>query len=121
MAKPKPFKTDFRPHDKMLLVSFILGPLSAVTNVTISYFLSQESCVQGSKTILHLTSAAFLLLAVSGVFMARLSGTRAAAVSTDALKERVQWLTTAAMALGVGSVLVIIASEIPNLILRSCD
>ena len=121
MSKPKTLKTDFRPHDKLLLVSFILGPLAAVTNVTVSYFLTPESCTQGSKTILHLTSLAFLVVAIAGVFMARFSGTRAAAVSTDALRERVQWLTTAAIVLGIASSIVILASEIPNLILRSCD
>ena len=121
MAKPKPFKTDFRPHDKLLLLSFILSPMSAVMNVTVSYFLAPESCMQQSKGILHLTSLGFLLIAITGIVMARVSGSRAVAASTDALRERAQWLMTAAIILGIGSVVVLVATSLPNFILGSCD
>lgn len=121
MAKPKPFKTDFRPHDRLLLLSFILGPMAVVTNVTVSYFLTPESCMQHSKTILHLTSLGFLLVAIVGIVMARLSGTRAMAASTDALRERAQWLMTASIILGIASIVVLVATALPNFILGSCD
>jgi hypothetical protein len=121
MTKPKPLKTDFRPHDKLLLLSFILGPMAVVTNVTVSYFLAPESCMQHSKKILHLSWLAFLTIAIAGIVMARISGSRAVAASTDALRERAQWLMTAAIVLGIASVVALIATALPNIILRSCD
>jgi hypothetical protein len=121
MARPRPLKTDFRPHDKLLLISFIIGPMAVVSNVTISYFLATESCMQQSKSILHLTSLGFLVLALGGILIARFSGMRAIAASTDALRERAQWLMTAAIVLGIASMIALVATSIPNFILRSCD
>lgn len=121
MSMLKNLKTDFRTHDKWLVVALALGPLALLSNVTFSYILSFESCVQQSKTILHITSAAFFALALVAAVIARRVAAAFAPLPADDLKERTLWMANAATILALGSAVVIIATEIPNLILRSCD
>lgn len=120
MSKPKSLKTDFRTHDKWLVFGLILGPMSALTNLMVSYSLAPESCVRGSKAILHLSFGAFLVLAALAAFIGwRMR--RAFRPYEDDLHERTHWLANAVIVLGIASAVLIVAMEIPNLILRSCD
>lgn len=121
MTKPKPFKTDFRSHDRWLVISFAAGPLAALTNLTVSYFLTPESCEHGTKLWLHVSFAAFTAIALASAFIARRIGAQFASVPPDPLAERTQWHSTAALVLSLSSVVLLVAMEIPNLILRSCD
>ncbi len=121
MSKPKPFKTDFRSHDRWLVISFAAGPLAALTNLTISYFLTPESCQQGTKLWLHVSFAAFTAIALASALIARRIGVRFASVAPDPLVERTRWHSNAALVLSLASVVLLMAMEIPNLILRSCD
>ena len=121
MSMLKHLKTDFRSHDKWLVVAFALGPLAALSNVTFSYILSFESCVRQSKTILHVTSGTFFVLALLAAFIARRVNAQFADLPADDLKERTIWMANAATVLAIGSAVVIVATEIPNLILGSCD
>lgn len=121
MSKPKSLKTDFRGHDKWLVFALNLGPLAALTNLTLSYTLAFESCARGSKLMLHVCAAVFFVIALLGAFLAHRVGRKIGEPNADALHERTQWLVNAAIILGIGSAVLIVAMEIPNLILRSCD
>ncbi|HEX6087698.1 MAG TPA: hypothetical protein VF266_24410 [Thermoanaerobaculia bacterium] len=121
MSKPRPLKTDFRGHDRWLVISFAAGPLAALTNLTVSYFLTPESCQQGTKVWLHASAALFIAVALGSALIARRIGTRFSATSLDPLIERTRWQSMTAMILSLASVVVILGMEIPNLILRSCD
>lgn len=121
MSKPRTLKTDFRGHDRWLLAAFLAGPLAVLSNVTVSYILSIESCTRGSKLMLHLSSAAFLLVALAAALIARRTGNRITAIELPDMRERIRWLANAAIVLALASAVVIVATEIPNLILRSCD
>jgi hypothetical protein len=121
MSKPKPFKTDFRGHDRWLVVTFAAGPMAALVNLSISYALTPESCQQGTKMWLHATAALFVLVALASAIIARRIGTHFPAASLDPLIERTRWQSMAATILSLASVLVILGMEIPNVILRSCD
>jgi hypothetical protein len=122
MSKPRPLKTDFRGHDRWLVTAFAAGPLAALTNLTLSYFLTPESCQQGTKLWLHVSFAAFTVIAIASAAIARRIHARFAGVRTpDPLIERTLWQSTAALILSLASVLLLIAMEIPNVILRSCD
>lgn len=120
MSIPKSLKTDFRTHDRWLVFAFVLGPMSALTNLMVSYALVPETCVRGSKTMLHVSSASFFILALVGAFIAWRTR-KQFAPEVDDLHERTHWLANAAIVLAVGSALLIVAMEIPNLILGSCD
>jgi cytochrome b561 len=121
MSKPKPFKTDFRSHDRWLVISFAAGPLAALLNLTVSYFLTPESCQQSTKLWLHVSFGAFTLIALASAFIARRIGAQFASATPDPLTERTRWHSNAALVLSLSSVVLLIAMEIPNLILRSCD
>jgi 4-hydroxybenzoate polyprenyltransferase len=121
MSKPKTLKTDFRPLDRWLVIALNLGPLSALTNLMVSYVLAEESCLRGSKLILHVTAGVFFALALAGGAIAWRVAQKIGDAEIDALHERTRWLASAAIVLAIASAVLIVAMEIPNLILRSCD
>ena len=122
MSKPRPLKTDFRAPDRWLVVALNLGPLAALTNLAVSYALAPETCMRGSKLLLHVSAAVFFVLALSAAFIARrvAPSTANRQPSTD-VNERTRWLANAAISLSIASAVLIVAMEIPNLILGSCD
>jgi hypothetical protein len=71
--------------------------------------------------MLHVSAASFFLLTL----IATLIGWRYHDAFPDAegvlWKERTRWLAIVVTVLGIGSAIAIVAMEIPNLILRSCD
>jgi hypothetical protein len=136
MSKPRPLKTDFRAHDRWLVVALNLGPLAALTNLAVSYALAPETCIRDSKLLLHVSAGVFFVLALAAVFIARRAlvagqrltvdgNTGAAGPSTanrqPPTEERTRWMANAAISLSIASAVLIVAMEIPNLILRSCD
>jgi cytochrome b561 len=121
MPKLKSLKTDFRSHDKWLTFAFVLGPTAALSNLFVSYSLVPESCVRGTKTMLHVTAAAFFVSCLIGAALASRIGSRFVERDPDLLHERTRWVATAATILCLASALIIVAMEIPNVILRSCD
>ena len=114
-------KTDLRTPDRWLLLAFVLGPTSALLDQAIMYTLVPQSCVDGTKTILHVVTVVFLLISATGAVIA--NSIRARFVRTDGLlwQDRAHWLAGAALVLSAGSMLVIVAMEIPNWILGSCQ
>lgn len=119
----KSLKTDFRASDKWLTFTLCVGPVAALANQGVMYALVPESCVRGSKLMLHASTAAFLVLCAVGALIAWRIGARFVPTTPapDRLVERTRWLALAGVVLCVFSALVIVAMEIPNLILRSCD
>ena len=119
----KSLKTDFRPLDKWLTFTLVLGPLAALTNLTVSYTLVPESCERGSNALLHVSALAFFAACLGGALIAWRIGERFTPDGPvpDRMIERTRWLAVAGVVLCIFSALVILAMEIPNLILRSCD
>jgi hypothetical protein len=114
-------KTDFRPRDRWLTYAFLIGPLAALTQLTVMYTLVPTACEQGSRALLHGSTALFLLIALSGVLVGSRSMAEFRHPDSDVTRERSRWLAMAAMALSIGSMLVIVALELPNVILRNCQ
>jgi hypothetical protein len=121
MREPELSKSDFRGHDRWLTLSFVLGPTCALTNLMVSYALVPESCVRGSKALLHASAAGFFALCLIGAALAWRIGRRFAERDAGPLYERARWLAVSAAILCIASAVIIIAMEIPNVILRSCD
>ena len=118
MSKPRPLKTDFRASDRWLVVALNLGPLAALSNLAVSYALAPETCIRNSKLLLHVSAAVFFVLALTASFIAKRVSPPTA---SDVMQERTRWLANAAIGLSIASAVLIVAMEIPNLILRSCD
>jgi len=114
-------KTQFHPRDRWLLLAFVLGPVSALLDQAVSYALVPESCLDGSKTMLHAVTVVFLLLAASGALIANTIRVRFARTGGLLWQERTRWFATSAVILSVSSMVVIIAMEIPNWLLGSCQ
>ncbi|MBV9496164.1 MAG: hypothetical protein JOZ54_18090 [Acidobacteria bacterium] len=101
-----------------LVFAMVIGPLAALGNLTISDALAPTACEQGSMLLLHVCAAVSLLLALTGSVIGR----RAVVTQTDMLaRDPAHWMAVAAFYLSLGSAMAIIAMEIPNWILRSCD
>lgn len=101
-----------------LVFAMLIGPLAALSNLAISDALAPTACERGSMLMLHVCAAVSLLLALTGSAIGR----RAVVTQTDMLaRDPSHWMAVAAFYLSIGSSLAIIAMEIPNWILRSCD
>jgi H+/Cl- antiporter ClcA len=114
-------KSEFHTRDRLLMFAFALGPMSALTHLTVSYALVPESCAQGSKTMLHVSAAVFVALAVIGAFIGWHYHRVFADVEGVLWKERTRWVSKVVMVLSIFSAVVILAMELANVILRSCD
>jgi hypothetical protein len=113
--------TEFHARDRWLMFGFALGPMAALTHLVVAYSLVPSACAQGSKTMLHASAAAFFVVALLGAFIGwRYHGSFA---ETEGVlwKERTRWLAYVVMILSLFSALLIVAMELPNVILRSCD
>ena len=121
MEKEKPDKREFSTRDRWLTFALFVGPLAALIGQLTAYSLVPTACVNDSKRILHVTMAAFLVVALSGAAI----GWRVynALDETEGVlsRERARWVAMVAMVMSIMSAAVLVAMEIPNLILRSCD
>jgi hypothetical protein len=144
-------KTEFRTRDRWLIYAFLVGPMAALSQLNVMYVLVPTACAQGTNAMLHLSTGVFLLIAFSGVLIAgryarefasssgssgsseflgvpRLEGTPSEGLrGTEELRgtplwhERTRWVAKSAMTLSIGSMVLIVALELPNVILRNCQ
>lgn len=119
-------KTEFGPRDRWLTYAFLIGPLAALAQLTVMYTLVPTACERASRAMLHGSTAAFLVIALSGALvgsraLASRSVTEFRDAGGDVSRERSHWLAVAATALSIGSMIVIVALELPNVILRNCQ
>lgn len=114
-------KTEFRPRDRWLTYAFLAGPLAALAQLMVMDTLVPTACERGSRALLHGCTAVFLVMAASGALVASRSVAEFRDAGGDLSRERSRWLAVAALALSIGSMLVIVALELPNVILRNCQ
>jgi hypothetical protein len=115
-------KTDFQARDRWLMFAFALGPMAVLSHLFLSYSLVPSACAQGSKAMLHVSALGFFLVALIGASIGwHYHGRFARADEGMLSQERTRWLALTATILSIGSAVVIVAMEIPNVILRSCD
>jgi hypothetical protein len=121
MSEPKEEKVEFGTRDRWLMFAVILGPMAAFTNQTVAYTLVPSACAGGSKFILHVTTIAFLALSLVAAMIGWRYHSLFAGEQVVPSRERTRWMAVVAITLGVFSAVVILAMEIPNWILGSCD
>ena len=117
-------KSDFDAFDRKLTVAMLAPPLAWLTQLTVGYALVPTACVEATKLPLHLTSV--VAITVAGV--CALYGWRARHEAGEPSPDpilprhaRRRFMALAATAYGGLFALLIIATEIPNWIHRSCD
>lgn len=105
------------------------GPVAWALDEQASYFMVQTACDSGRPLLLHLASLLCFLAAVVGIFLSwrawtRLRGEEGQVSTSQGLPTESRRLFQAlfGMVLSTGFALVIVATEIPNLILstRGC-
>ncbi len=114
-------KSDFRSPDRLLIFAFILGPMAALTHLGVSYTLVPTACAQQTKTILHLCTVAFLIVAAIAAAISWRIYSGFADAEGVLSRVRIRWLSTMSLILAISSGVIILAMEIPNILLRSCD
>src|SRR5205085_8030971 len=118
MEEAKEQKRDFTGRDRLLLLVFIFGPIAALTNQIVSYSLVSQSCVDGTNWRLHLSAAISFLACLA---CALLSRSMLASTGESSLREhRARWMALSGFILSLAGAIVVIAMEIPNVVLRSC-
>ena len=115
-------KTDFRPADRRLILALFLATGGWALHLNLSYILMPQSCENGSKAILHLVTVVCLALTGCGGLMAwRTPARHVPDTEGVAWRERARWMAMMIAVFAAGLMLVIVAQEMPNLILGSCD
>jgi hypothetical protein len=111
-------------RDVVLWIPVLAGPLAWVLTEQLSYMLAPTACWQGSFLILGLVPLGTLSIVLAGALLARNRWKRQPAGSTeegDARESRSRFLALAGFWLCVSFALVILATAVPDLILRVCD
>ena len=121
MSETKEQKSEFRLPDRWLLFAVVLGPMAALSNLMVAYSLVPSACAGGSKSLQHGSTLAFLVLSLVAVLIGWRYHSRFAGEQVVVWRERTRWTALMAIVLGVLSAVVVLAMEIPNWILRSCD
>jgi hypothetical protein len=114
-------KRETRDRDRLLLFAFALGPLAALSNLAVCYTLVPTACARGSNTMLHASAAFFAILCLAAAFIGRHYHAQCGPSESLLWRERTRWLSFATIILGVSSFVVVVAMELPNVLLRSCQ
>ncbi len=114
-------KREFLPRERWLNFALILGPAAWLLHLNVSYILVPESCDDGTKMMLHAVTAACIVAALVAAAIAWRIRAASAAEPESLSAARLKWTATMVLVLSLAMVLVIVAQQIPNLILRSCD
>lgn len=115
-------KTEFRPRDRWLLFALFLGPAAWMLHLDLTYMLVPESCGRGSKLMLHGITLGCVAIALLAAGIAwKIRSECEGEPATVLWKDRTKWIATTALVLALSMVVVIVAQEIPNVLLRSCD
>lgn len=110
--------------DVLLWLAFLAGPLAWIVAELASYSLAPTACWSGRHLWLHLVPLATLPVAAGGAALAHARGRREPAGATEsggARSARRRFMAVLAFWTCLGFALVILATEVPNLILRVCD
>jgi hypothetical protein len=113
-----------RRGDVLLWLPVLAGPVAWILAEQLSYVLAPTACWQGEHLMLHLVPLATLAIAAAGALFARRLGRRQPEVSTetgDSGESRRRFMALFGFWSCLGFALAILATEVPNLVLRVCD
>ena len=112
-----------------LWAGLLTGPLAWLTLLEVHYVLSYVACETRQTWFLHLATAiAALVVAVAGVLGWRASQGHPLTpehpshpLSDDTRHQRARWMSAAGIALSGFFILIILAMEVPIVVLRTCQ
>ncbi len=109
--------------DRLLWAGVLIGPFAWALDEGLSYSLSQHSCSTGHAYVLHAISVCCFVLALIGAWIARTQIRRTGVGEEDggSRRDRSWWMARLGIAFCLGFSLVIIAMEIPKIVLNPCD
>jgi hypothetical protein len=126
MATPTtdPREPEIERRDVLLWLAVLAGPFAWALQQQVSYMTTPTACASGRHLFLHLVSLAALLIVGAGAAIAWRRWKAASEGSTekgDPKGSRVRFMALSGLTACVFFALVIVATEIPNLVLRVCD
>jgi hypothetical protein len=111
-------------RDVLLWLPVLAGPVAWILAEQLSYVLAPTACWKGQPLLLHLVPLATLAIAAAGAAFARRLGRRQPEESTetgDPKASRRRFMAVFGFWSCLGFALAILATEVPNLVLRVCD
>jgi hypothetical protein len=112
-----------------LWAGLLTGPIVWLGLLEVNYVLAYVACEARSKWFMHLAIGIALLLVAAAGWAARVASvgntlageTRTPPLSDDTRLQRSRWMSLAGVALSLWFILVILAMEVPLLMLRECQ
>lgn len=117
-------ETHVERRDVLLWLAVLAGPFAWALSEQMNYMLTPTACDSGRHILLHLVSLGTLLIALAG---AALGWSRFKAFPEGSTEKgdpeasRIRFMALAAAISCVFFALVILATEVPNLVLGVCD
>lgn len=101
----------------------LIGPAAWALDQGISYSIDQHACSTGHFYVLHVSTAACFVLALTGAFVAWRQFSRARNGNEDggSPRDRSWFMALLGMLLSLAFGLVIIALAVPKIVLSPCD
>jgi hypothetical protein len=96
------------------------GPLAWAALLQVNYALSYVACERRQIWMLHVATAAALVLVGAGAFTVWLAAPPLIGVTSGTGEGRARFMALAGLALCAGFAVVIVATEIPVLVLHPC-
>lgn len=126
MANPTsdPREPEIERRDVLLWLAVLAGPLAWALQQQVSYAITPTVCAAGRHVFLHLVSLIALLIVGAGAALAWSRWKAAPEGSTeegDPKAARIRFMALSGLTACVFFALVIVATEIPNLVLKVCD
>jgi hypothetical protein len=115
------------PRTARLLIGILAGPLAWAAVLQANYVMSYVACEQRSTWFLHATMLAAAALVGLAAWLAWRSGPPAAngsgqpPVTPQTAESRARWMSLSGVVLSLWFLAVILAMEIPVLVLRPCQ
>lgn len=126
MAHPTtdPREPDIERRDVLLWLAVLAGPFAWALQQQVSYMITPTACASGRHVFLHLVTLGALLIVGAGAALAWARWKAAPEGSTekgDPKGSRVRFMALSGLTACVFFALVILATEVPNWVLRVCD
>ena len=116
-------KSDFETFDRWLLLLDLTPPVAWFSHLSISYTLVPQSCLWSSKTLLHLLTVVGISVTIACAWLSLRALRRLGPHEPMSAphEQRRRFMALMGVVFGILFTTLIVANQIPNFLLRSCD